>query len=97
MGLMADEGRPRGKTQDTLSLSGSGNAVGSFRKCPGRGKCGCPCSGCCPLQPAQDEEEDGGWKVSCEVAESFITMFAALYSSILCILRIVVGLVFVLF
>ena len=50
----------------TMSLSWPGNALGSswksWRKCPGRGKSGCPCSGNCPHDPAPDKRTKmDGW------------------------------------
>ncbi len=43
----------------TMSLGWPGNALGSsqrsWRKCLGRGKSGCPCSGSCPRDPAPDK------------------------------------------
>ena len=50
----------------TMSPSWPGNALGSsrksWRKCPGRGKSGCPCSDSCPCDPAPDKQTKmDGW------------------------------------
>ena len=55
-----------GHTGVTMSPSWPGNALGSsqksWRKCPGRGKSGCPCPGSCPHNPAPDKRSKmDGW------------------------------------
>ena len=46
-----------------MSPSWPGNALGSsWRKCPGRGKSGCPCSDSCPRDPVLDKQKKmDGW------------------------------------
>ena len=65
----------------TMSLGWPGKALGSYqkswRKCPGRGKSRCPCSGSCPRDPAPDNTEDGwidyiNWKE--RLCSSYITL-----------------------
>ena len=55
-----------GHTGMSMSLGWPGNALGSsqrsYRKCPGRGKSGRPCSDSCPHDPVPDKRKKmDGW------------------------------------